>query len=175
MAEKRLHLLEGGHDTEEKDSDASGSWPAGSRDTIVGRITAVTADGAIWVDFEDHPGQPLRAVTTAGISIQDVGREVLILFERGDRRRPIVVGCLSDKASQAPAKGIALELDRRSPDEIRVDGRQVVIEASHELLLKCGEGSILVKHDGSIVIKGTRIVSRAKGIQKIKGAAVSIN
>jgi len=174
MSEKRLHLLESPN-RQDKESDPPASWPLGGRDTIVGRIAAVTEDGVIWVDFEDNPGKPLRAMTTAVISVQDVGRKVLILFERGDRRRPIVVGCLSDKAVQGPAQEIALKLNRQRHDEVRVDGRQVVIEAAQELLLKCGKGTILVKSDGSIVIKGTRIVSRAKGIQKIKGAAVSIN
>ena len=174
MSEKRLHLLEiKGHRGNEPEE--AGTWLDGYRGAVVGCITAVTADGSIWVDFPDNPDRQLCALTVTDISDQDVGRSVLILFERGDRRRPIIVGCLSGKAAGAPKKEIEVNVTRQAHDEIRVDGKKIAFEAEHELLLRCGQGSITVKNDGSIVIKGTKIVSRSRGVNKIKGASVSIN
>jgi len=56
-----------------------------------------------------------------------------------------------------------------------VDGKRVVIEARQEILLRCGKGYILIREDGRIVIKGTDLLSRSSGINKIKGGAVRIN
>ena len=174
MSEKRLHVLElTEHRRNERAKDAV--WENGYQQAIVGCITAVTADGSIWIDFEDNPDQPLCAMTVAEITAQDIGRNVLIVFERGDRRRPIIVGCLFAKAAEPQKSAMEVIVTRESADEIRVDGRQIVFEAEQELILKCGQGSIIVKKDGSIVIKGTKIVSRSRGVNKIKGASVRIN
>ncbi len=52
---------------------------------------------------------------------------------------------------------------------------KLVIEAEREIVIKCGEGSITVSADGKIAIKGTHLLSRATGINKIKGGSVAIN
>jgi hypothetical protein len=53
--------------------------------------------------------------------------------------------------------------------------RVIEIAADEKLTLQCGESSIVLSGDGSVIIRGTRIVSRSKGINRIKGAAVQIN
>jgi hypothetical protein len=52
---------------------------------------------------------------------------------------------------------------------------EVVIEAEHALTLRVGEGSITIREDGKILIKGKDLVSHAKRMNRIKGGAVSIN
>jgi len=52
---------------------------------------------------------------------------------------------------------------------------EVVIEAGKGLTLKCGDGSITLRQDGKILIKGTDLVSRASRLNRVKGGAVSIN
>ena len=44
-----------------------------------------------------------------------------------------------------------------------------------EIVLECGEGSITIRKDGKIVIKGTHLLSRAAGVNRIKGGQVNIN
>ena len=52
---------------------------------------------------------------------------------------------------------------------------ELVIEAKKNLTLKCGEGSIAIREDGQILIKGKDLVSHAKRMNRIKGGSVSIN
>jgi len=51
----------------------------------------------------------------------------------------------------------------------------MVFNAEKEIELCCGKSSLIMKKDGRIVIKGIQLVSRASGVNKIKGAAVRIN
>ena len=48
-------------------------------------------------------------------------------------------------------------------------------EAKHQLTLRVGEGTISIREDGKILIKGTDLVSHAQRMNRIKGGAVSIN
>ena len=51
----------------------------------------------------------------------------------------------------------------------------ITLQAETELLLRCGNASILLRRDGKLVIKGTEVVSRASGAHKIRGGQVNIN
>ena len=55
-----------------------------------------------------------------------------------------------------------------TPDEL-------VLEAKHSLTLRVGDGSITIREDGKILIKGKDLVSHAQRMNRIKGGAVSIN
>jgi len=144
-------------------------WAPESGGVTVGRIVRMSQDGETTVDFSGNELGPLPAR-----SILDRERlecalpgakqtPVLLVFENFDPTRPIIIGCVHDKL---PAK---------SPHDLTVDGRTVTIEASEEILLRCGDSSITLKKNGRIVIKGNDIVSRASRINKLKGAAVAIN
>jgi hypothetical protein len=51
----------------------------------------------------------------------------------------------------------------------------LVLEAKHSLTLRVGDGSITIREDGKILIKGKDLVSHAQRMNRIKGGAVSIN
>jgi hypothetical protein len=51
----------------------------------------------------------------------------------------------------------------------------LVLEATREMTLRVGDGSITIRKDGKILIKGTDLVSHAKRMNRVKGGAVSIN
>lgn len=51
----------------------------------------------------------------------------------------------------------------------------LVIEAKEALILRVGDGSITIREDGRILIKGKDLVSHAQRLNRIKGGAVSIN
>ncbi|MEM6994657.1 MAG: hypothetical protein AAF721_29345 [Myxococcota bacterium] len=51
----------------------------------------------------------------------------------------------------------------------------VRIEAGRELHLVCGRGSISIRADGKVVIRGLDVLSAASGLNRIKGAAVEVN
>ena len=153
----------------------TGAVPPGT--ACIGRL-AESLNGTVLVEHSDRGPRSARHV--AGLSAaeliarENVGREVLLLFEEGNRDRPIVVAWMV-----APG-GASVAIDARLPEpeaerEARVDGKRVVIEARQEILLRCGKGYILIREDGRIVIKGTDLLSRSSGINKIKGGAVRIN
>ena len=52
---------------------------------------------------------------------------------------------------------------------------EIVIEASKDLLLRCGKSSIQLRRDGKVLIKGKDVVSHAKQTNKLKGGTVHIN
>lgn len=56
----------------------------------------------------------------------------------------------------------------RPPDEL-------VIEAGKSLTLRVGDGSITIREDGRILIKGRELVSHAKGMNRIRGGSVAVN
>jgi hypothetical protein len=53
--------------------------------------------------------------------------------------------------------------------------RELVVEAGEALVLRCGEGSITLRADGKILIKGQDLVSHARRMNRIKGGSVAIN
>jgi hypothetical protein len=51
----------------------------------------------------------------------------------------------------------------------------LTLEAKQALTLRVGEGSITIREDGKILIKGKDLVSHAQRMNRIRGGAVSIN
>jgi hypothetical protein len=129
----------------------------------VATVASADAANGLAVALADASGTavvPARSVVT--VQPTDIGRDVLIVFEEGDRSRPVIVGILQDRAVQASA-------------DVVVDGKRVTVTADDELTLKSGKASITLGADGRIVIKGMEIVSRARGTNKVRGSTVLIN
>jgi hypothetical protein len=51
----------------------------------------------------------------------------------------------------------------------------LLIESDQSLQLKCGQSSIDLHADGKVMIRGEDVLVRAKGTQRIRAGAVSIN
>lgn len=153
--------------TIEKAGPATRRRGGSARGPRIGTIVAVD-DGSTLVDYDDNAGGPLVARSTVAIARSDAGREVLMIFERNNPALPVIVGFLADQ----PAPAIATT---RGVDDVAVDGERIVFEATKEILLRCGEGSILMRSDGTVIIKGINITTRARALNKVRGAAVKIN
>ena len=115
------------------------------------------------------PGRVLAARSTVALRRAMVGREVLVLLEDGDLERPVIVGVIEPHALQ----------EQPAPEvpgvRVEVDGQRHLIEAEREIVLRCGEASITLTRAGKLILRGTYILSRSSGYNKIKGAAVDIN
>ncbi len=138
----------------------------------VGRIIEVMRDGRALVDFPGNSRGPVESRQAAGdVSLDAIrdGVPVLLFFENGDPRLPIVVGVVRDKLAAPQAT------PARVPRNVTVDGRKIAIDAQEELSLRCGKCSITLRRDGKIVIEGMHLVSRAEGTNRIKGGSVAIN
>lgn len=128
---------------------------------VIGRLMGFDDSDNPLVDFAYNPmGNPLPARSVLELKKKDTGRDVALMFESNDSRRPIVIGLM-----HIPGGSMILE----------ADGEKQVIRAEKELLLQCGQSSILLREDGKIVIKGRDIVSRASRNNKIRGGSVHLN
>ena len=90
------------------------------------------------------------------------GDEVLVWMGSGSKgSRPIIIGRVTHRVIE--------DADvPEMPDTL-------VLEAKQSLTLRVGEGSITIREDGKILIKGKDLVSHAQRMNRIKGGAVSIN
>jgi len=98
----------------------------------------------------------------------------LLLFENGDLALPIIIGVIATEEVQGNAPSKVVSLPQRDR-YVKLDGERFVVAADKEIVLQCGRSSISLHADGTVVIKGRRIVSRASETNKIKGGSVAIN
>lgn len=131
------------------------------------------------VECAGHP--PAQARLLSGMdrkalsSKESAGREVLLIFENGEPSRPIIVGIMEDPIEDLVSLEVASPQGKNEEKTVLVDGDNILLKAKQEITLECGKGSITVKKDGKIIIKGTNILSRASQANKIKGGSVELN
>lgn len=102
-----------------------------------------------------------------------VGRDVLVVLDGTIAARPVIVGVLESEADESAAS--ILGGDKNETNVVATRPENILIEAQGELVLKCGSGSITMRKDGKIVLRGTHLLSRASGPIRIKGGHVEIN
>lgn len=104
-------------------------------------------------------------------------RDVLLVFENNDPELPIIIDTLYSLVDEiADASTIALET--KGPKEIKdvmVDGKRVTFDAREEIVLRCGKASITLTKAGKVLIRGTYLLHRSSGVNRIKGGSVQIN
>jgi hypothetical protein len=133
----------------------------------LGRVVEVR-EGQPWVLIDGQSSQPLRArVAASGVAAgMALGRAVLLALPEIERDGPVIVAWVQDQLpATTPMPGLDVELD----------GRRVQLQAEEEVVLRCGQASITLRADGQVVIKGTRLTSRASETNKVRGATVLIN
>jgi hypothetical protein len=84
------------------------------------------------------------------------GNPVLVLLPQTEDERGVILGRIAPPTHP----GV--------PEEI-------VVKARKNFTIECGEGSITLRGDGKILIKGKDLVSRAQRMNRVKGGAVAIN
>jgi hypothetical protein len=123
---------------------------------------------------------------------------VVVVFENGDRSRPLIVGFLEQadaRGARPPAPGgatneshtaagDAVAADQQTMEaetsgapivEADVDGRRVRVTATDEIVLQCGQASVTLRRNGRVIIRGTYVETHADGTNRIKGGQVQIN
>jgi hypothetical protein len=110
----------------------------------------------------NREGVRLPARTCVPLLPADVGKTVVLVFEADRPDSPIVVGVL--RVTDA-ALGV----------EVTANGKSVSVTATESVVLKCGAATITLKADGTIAVRGTRVVSHASGVNRILGGSVELN
>jgi hypothetical protein len=129
----------------------------------VGILAGFDSDGSALVDIAAFGLSGVRARSVAALDAGQLGQQVALGFEAADPGRPIVLGLM---LTAAPP---------RTQAEALVDGEKVVLTATHEIELRCGEAAIVLSSDGRVQIRGTYITSHASATQRILGGSVNVN
>lgn len=141
--------------------------PAIITGVVVGRLVGMENAGGPVVDFAGNTsGEALAALSVIELTKNDVGREIILMFEEGDPSRPIVMGLVQHAASPTGAK---------RKREITIDGERLILTAEREIILRCGKASITLTRAGKVLIRGAYLLSRSSGANRIKGGSVQIN
>ncbi|MCE6968754.1 hypothetical protein [Cereibacter sphaeroides] len=129
-----------------------GSFPGLVPGLCTARL-ALTEDGRLGVTLD---GRVVPARFCVAGSVADAGAEAVVArLEEG----PVVLGILR------PAR----------ETEVVIDGNRLTLEATREIVLRCGQASLTLSADGSVTVLGTRILSRAGGVNRLQGASVHLN
>ncbi len=114
--------------------------------------------------------QPIQARTTVTLTAEHIDRDVVLLFPGGDLRSPIITGVI-----QSPLKSVDEPSAGCRPNDIELNGERITLTGEKEIVLQCGAASIILTRAGKILIRGAYVVSRASGVNRIKGGSVQIN
>jgi hypothetical protein len=119
----------------------------------------------------------LRFPSAAAASEALLGRTVLVLLNRP--AQPVILGAVAqrlwdERDPDSPAE-VQAKLPGGEPVAVQLDKRRIDLEASDEIRLTCGKSSLVMRRDGTVVVRGVTIVSRATQSNKIRGGTVSIN
>jgi hypothetical protein len=132
---------------------------------LVGRFVDLGESGEPLVDFPGNPSTgpiPARSILRLGKRL--AGRDVVLMFEEGDPRHPVVMGLVEDSNTK-----------QRQPVELLLDKKKFVFTAEQEIVLRCGKASITLTRAGKVLIRGAYILNRSSGVNRIKGGSVQIN
>ena len=136
---------------------------------VIGLFLSINDAGDPLVAFPGNPLEtaiPARSTTT--LALEDVGKEIALLFEGGNPLQPLIIG----KIHHAEAASVAQDPEQRSAE---LDGEHMVLSAKQTITLKCGKASITLTKAGKIILRGAYLLSRSSGVNRIKGGSVQIN
>ena len=119
-------------------------------------ITAIGPDGRARVVVPAVMGETeLVAQSLVPVGATSVGRKAAVTMMDD---QPLILGLLQPPVPQVEA-----------------DGETQLIEARSELTLRCGLASITMTADGRVTIRGTQLLSRSEGANRVQGATVQLN
>lgn len=139
---------------------------------LVGELVGFDGAGTPCVALAGY-AEAVAVRTVVALTRHLVGCQVLVVHESNGAGSPIVTGVIrgADTPPPAPIK----DVDGVLPFELEVDGERVVLDARHQLVLRCGEASITLTREGKILLRGTYVSSRSTGVNRIHGGSVEIN
>ena len=136
---------------------------------LIGTLAAWDDAGNPLVDYPNNPGECfLPARTLVPLNQASLGREVALLLAEGDPRQPLIIGLLQSPHAKPTNDG-------RPVVAAEIDGERLVFTADQEIVFRCGQASLTLTRAGKILIRGTYLLSRSSGVNRIKGGSVQIN
>jgi|GEM_PF-1942790 hypothetical protein len=119
----------------------------------------------------------LQFASSAAATEALLGRTVLVLADR--QTQPVILGVVAqrlwEEQDEDGSREAQVQLPAGEARSVQLDKRRVDLEATDEIRLTCGKSSLVLRRDGTVIVRGVKVVSRASQSNKIRGATVSIN
>lgn len=158
---------------------------------LIGTLQKLTDNNEAHVSYPGNTFElPLAARSTIPLNASTIGRQVVLMFENGNAGKPIIIGLLqphtaslddtapfaAETAGNASSDAIVMEETMPPADsELIIDGRRIHLQASEQIVLRCGKSSITMTSAGKVIIRGAYVSSKSSGANRIKGGSVQIN
>lgn len=145
---------------------------------LEGELLQISAEGFLLVRDISAPGEPIECLFVRGaakVPTLRKGDPVLFIRSRTDAQRGYVLGRLERYTLPVDLDDAADDDDHARTDVTEIKNQYLHLKAEKGLVIECGTGSVVITQDGKVEIKGKELLSRARGANKIKGAAVNIN
>lgn len=146
-------------------------------------VDDISPDGVprVVLTGESHPRDAASLVkyeSAAAASAALLGQPVLVTL--GPNGVPIILGAITptlwdrrgDDVQLADARGT---LPSNEPIRLQAGQRQISLEAADEIRLTCGKSALVMRRDGTVIVRGVKITSRATETHRIMGGTVGIN
>ena len=130
-----------------------GTFLPGLTGVMRGEIAGFGPDSRAQVVIPSSSDSPQLARSLVPLTQAAIGSEVALVMMAGE---PLILGLIQ-------------------PLVVEVDGERLVLEAACEIVLRCGKASIVMTADGRITLRGTQILSRSDGPNRVQGASVQLN
>lgn len=152
--------------------------PAPTEGLLLGTLAEIAADGVPYVAL---PGEAKPVAALAAVRVAPADRDRLIgaevLLHRAARGL-VIVGFVRETLFSPEPQASEATAELAGPIgalDARIDGQAIKLTAEREIVLECGKSTLLLRADGTIVLKGVKITSRASRSNKLRGASVNIN
>ena len=80
-----------------------------------------------------------------------------------------------DRNETKRTESSTIVMDTETPKDVMIDGKRVTFDAREEIVLRCGKASITLTRAGKVLIRGTYLLNRSSGVNRIKGGSVQLN
>jgi len=143
---------------------------------IVGKVVFIDNQSQPLVNFPGNPSlNPVPARSTVHLEKSHLDQDVVLVFDQGDIRKPIIMGMLHSSDKKPSEKDKGEESWQKQPTNVDIDGERLTFTAKKEIVLKCGKASITLTKAGKILIRGAYLLSRSSGANRVKGGSVQLN
>jgi len=146
--------------------------------TRQGIVLDVMEEGGIRIQDKADPNAvyPCYFLRTSAGALPKINSEDRVIYRvpEFDEEYGVVLGII-EKYALFDDK-VAKKLKKRDISQTTIlEDKVLHIKAEEGLVIECGKSSIILTKDGKVQIKGVDLLSRAKGMNKIKGAGINLN
>lgn len=134
---------------------------------LFGTLVGLESSGLALVQVGKSAEDLVRSVRSiVELSTDNVGSDLVLAHDRSHPESPVILGVIR------PA-GECGNTQRRLT--VESEGETLALSADREITIRCGQASLRLTQAGKIELRGTEIMTRATGANKIKGGSISLN